>query len=238
MKDVAVFLPGYALLQRTTGLQKRKDIITISDEKIDIDKKIITKALKRLKRLKTIGIAALSMCLLIIFVVVPIANYKIGSGLTYSNLDEIYTANKFMGVLKNNDYEKAYSYLNIKGKYNLLIGGIYEPEMYDGIKNIEEKGFEWYDETCKDKYIENMKKLEKEGLNTEKFSYQDIYKEVDGWSVIFSAVSEKGITYKLVIRIDKDGITQISPQTENQDIFGSLEQEEDPLEIKLADYYC
>ena len=80
----------------------------------DIDEKIIKKGMRKIKRIKIIGISVLLVCLSFLFIIIPVRNYQRGSGITYANLKELYMTRKFMEAIKSKNYDKAYKYLNIK----------------------------------------------------------------------------------------------------------------------------
>ena len=205
--------------------------------KIHLDEKIIKKGIRKLKHFHYIGIVALTICLLIIFAVIPIVNYKVGNGITYSNLNELYNANKFIGAIKDKNYEKAYECLGIEENYEQLINKDYSSSVAEGINQIRENGFEWYDKTCKDKFLENMKELENNGYSIKSYTYKGIFRQLDGWEVDFIVEAEDGTSFELKIIINHDGIIEFSPMMSAENIYGESELETNPVNIYLSDHY-
>lgn len=122
------------------------------------------------------------------------------------------TAYGFEKALASGNYEKAYTYLDIEGKYqDLLETNSTNLKVMEGIHEIEKKGFEWYNEVAKTKFMENMKKLEEMNEVVDSYLGFHILKQSYGWTVDFNYVqtaSEQEIGMQL--DIFPDGITNFN----------------------------
>lgn len=86
-------------------------------------------AIKVLKRIKRRWMfSTLAVLILIPFIWLGINQYR-GQGISYTNIYDHYHAVKFLQALENQDYEKAYSYLNIRYYY--------EEELRDMLSSYE-----------------------------------------------------------------------------------------------------
>lgn len=68
---------------------------------------------------------------------------------------------QFAGAIKEKDYDKAYSYLGIRESYEELIDEEYPvdhtPSVIEGTQKIRDNGFAWYDEVCKEKFLQKYR---------------------------------------------------------------------------------
>ena len=207
----------------------------------DPDVQGIKKGIRKMKRIRVCGIAALSICLSIIFAVIPIVNYKVGSGITYANLDEIHVARQFAEAIKERDYEKAYSYLGIWEHYEELIHEEYPkdhtPSVIEGVRIIRENGFAWYDEVCKEKFLQNMQKLESSESLIVTYDLRNVERQVDGWSVTMEIGLQKGTSYLLRLRVGNDKIREAALYfTENIE-QGRLDKMLEEMDRNVGRYY-
>lgn len=76
---------------------------------------------KGLKKVRRRWIASLVILLLLIPLGIMGWNEYWGSGVCFTNLDDLYTANAFMRDLKQGDYEKAFSRLDIEPEYEYYL---------------------------------------------------------------------------------------------------------------------
>ncbi len=196
----------------------KADLTCSETEDINPDKRVIRKSINRIKLIRRLGLISLALCLIVIFVVSPILNYVNGRGLTYANVDEFYKANNFVKSIKKGDYEEAYTYLNINDNYERLISEKND-EVEDGINQIKDNGFEWYNEVCKNKFMANMTELEHSGYIIESFSFEEIYKGNDSWYVNFYITSENSEVFEMFLIITENGISQISTPVETENNF-------------------
>lgn len=174
---------------------------------------------------------------MIIFAVIPIVNYKVGNGITYSNLNELYYANNFIGALKDKNYEKAFGSIGVVENYEQLINKEYSSPVQEGINQIRQNGFEWYNKVCKDKFMENMKELENDGYSIKEYTYKGIFRQVNGWEVDFIVEAEDGTSFDLRIMINHDRIIEFSPMMNAENIYEENESETNPVNIYLSDNY-
>lgn len=71
---------------------------------------------KGFKKIRRRWVASLLVVILLIpTCIMGWAQYK-GTGIHFTNLNDLYIANKFVKQLENNDYEKAFQYIDIEGK--------------------------------------------------------------------------------------------------------------------------
>lgn len=181
------------------------------------EEQLIRKGMGRIKRIRYIGITALALCLVIVFALIPVVHYQTGTGVTYANLDEISMAKKFVKALETKDYEKAYTYLNIKGHFDELTSEAYQnnmngddsEEIIKGLEQIRTNGFDWYDEVCRAKFLENMISLEENNAIITSYRFLDVNKGYNEWYVDFKIRTECGDDYSLVVELDGNGINQI-----------------------------
>ena len=146
----------------------------------------------------------------------PIWNYAHGSGLTYTNLKAAYTAAAFEKALAAGDYEKAYRYLDIKSHYDNLLATVIDysnneenaKAIEKGIRQIEENGFDWYNEVCKEKFLENMKTLEDMNETLSSYSNFRIESQPFGHCVYFNVKTESNTDYQMAINMTPNGISE------------------------------
>lgn len=189
------------------------------DRKEEVEIKKIRRGIRQIKRWKVGGITAFLLALLLIFVVLPGWNYIHGSGITYTNLKAIYLANAFQQALVSGDDEKAYDYLDIRSAYDRLITTkVQEQAVREGIAEIQEKGFNWYDEVCREKFLECMKLLREEKENIsfyDKLPFQ-ISRQPGEWETSFKAKTTSGKRLRISLDIGSKGITGIYAAMDTQ----------------------
>lgn len=209
--------------------QYREQLPNVNESE-EIDVKGIKKGIRNINKWKIRGIISLCLVFSLIFVVLPIGNYIRGEGLTYANLKAAYIAYAFERALVSGDYEKAYRYLAIESHYDNLLetdrerallastnGEASEEELAEakavdeGIRKIEENGFDWYDEVCKEKFMENMKTLENSDEMINSFSGFYIESQPEGWIAHFDVRTSSGQDLRLQLDISSDGIEEFSP---------------------------
>lgn len=182
----------------------------------------IRQGIGRIKRWKVRGIAALCLILCLFLIVIPVWNYVRGQGLTYANLKAAYIAYSFEKALIGGDYEKAYGYLDIETHYEDLLatnidaliktsGEAHAKAVERGIQEIEEKGYDWYNQVCKDKFMQSMNLLEEMGEMLGSCSNSDIEKQSWGWLVNYSVRTSSGHYMIMQLQIDSGGIAHFSP---------------------------
>ncbi len=81
------------------------------------DEIIIKKGIKRLRRLWIISLATV---IVMIAIALIIKNEIRGEGLCFTNIDDLHKSKQFLNAIKNDDFEKAFKYLNIEKAYNLV----------------------------------------------------------------------------------------------------------------------
>lgn len=191
--------------------KKHKDFIQEFPQNIDLEEVETThirKGMRNIIRWKVTGIALLATILATVFLILPVWNQICGQGITYANLKAVQTAYGFERALANHDYEKAYTYLDIEGNYHALLDTDTENEkVMEGIREIKDKGFEWYNETAKERFINSMKILEEMNQMVTSYSRFYIIKQPYGWCVHFDYVlTDSNEEIEMQLDITSDGI--------------------------------
>ena len=215
----------------------------------DIDEKIIKKGMRKIKRIKIIGISVLLICLSVLFIIIPVRNYQRGSGITYANLKELYMTRKFMEDIKSKNYDKAYKYLNIRYKYDRYIEegkDLHEEdkeqkEEIERIRRLKEKGFTWYDKVSKKEFIKWMQELEDTKFNIVEYSYERIRIGVNEWYINIEVKTENKSHFIFQMNVDDNGIISFIPgqlTSENKKIKRQLKEAERYIQIyyRMPDY--
>ena len=226
----------------------RKEISTTMIQE-DIDEKIIKKGMRKIKRIKIIGISVLLVCLSFLFIIIPVRNYQRGSGITYANLKELYMTRKFMEDIKSKNYDKAYKYLNIRYKYDRYIEegkDLHEEdkeqkEEIERIRRLKEKGFTWYDKVSKKEFIKWMQELEDTKFNIVEYSYERIRIGVNEWYINIEVKTENKSHFIFQMNVDDNGIISFIPgqlTSENKKIKRQLKEAERYIQIyyRMPDY--
>ena len=226
----------------------RKEISTTMIQE-DIDEKIIKKGMRKIKRIKIIGISVLLICLYFLFIIIPVRNYQRGSGITYANLKELYMTRKFMEAIKSKNYDKAYKYLNIRYKYDRYIEegkDLHEEdkeqkEEIERIRRLKEKGFTWYDKVSKKEFIKWMQELEDTKFNIVEYSYERIRIGVNEWYINIEVKTENKSHFIFQMNVDDNGIISFIPgqlTSENKKIKRQLKEAERYIQIyyRMPDY--
>ena len=226
----------------------RKEISTTMIQE-DIDEKIIKKGMRKIKRIKIIGISVLLVCLSFLFIIIPVRNYQRGSGITYANLKELYMTRKFMEDIKSKNYDKAYKYLNIRYKYDRHIEegkDLHEEdkeqkEEIERIRRLKEKGFTWYDKVSKKEFIKWMQELEDTKFNIVEYSYERIRIGVNEWYINIEVKTENKSHFIFQMNVDDNGIISFIPgqlTSENKKIKRQLKEAERYIQIyyRMPDY--
>lgn len=225
--------------EKRANFQKEFSTLMIEDS---VDKKVIKKGIRKIKMIGVIGLSVLLVCFSFVFIVTPIRNYQKGRGITYVNLKELYVARQFMKSVKDKNYEKAYRYLDIKGEYDKVIarekeldeGKEEEQAQIEGIQQLKEKGFAWYDKVSREEFIKNMKSLEETGFNISNYFYDRISEGVNEWYVYFDIETENGSRLRFSMHVTNDGINyyyKSGLKTEDKKIRAQLKEAKKYLTI-------
>lgn len=153
----------------------------------------------------------IALILLILFTIPNIflcINQVDGDGISYTNLGDIYKANRMLTEIKKGNYEKAFNYLDIQGQYQNITESKETPALKDfytliTINNIsyyvsdqillneyrfyetdnDEKSF-WYSIYLSNNYVipeEQYNQLVKE------YTYEEMYNEINNRPVLISS---------------------------------------------------
>lgn len=192
-----------------------------ADIREEADLSGIKRGIGRIKRWRARGIAALCLTFCLFFIVIPTWNYVRGSGITYANLKAVYIAYSFEKALIAGDYEKAYGYLDIEKHYESLLATDVEglkkssgeadaEAIAQGLRELEERGYDWYNEVCKEKFLQSMKTLEEMGEAVKDCSNPDIQRQPWGWLVDYDIQTASGQRVVMQLDIYPGGIAEFS----------------------------
>lgn len=223
------------------------------DEQEEADLKKIREGIRKINRWKVRGIVSLCLSLVLILIVLPAWNYVRGWGLTYANLKAAYTAFSFEKALVSGNYEKAYDYLDMEWNYeNLLsadmeylieINGKKDGEIIeDHIQEIGEKGFDWYNGVCREKFMRNMRKLEEMDEMICTYSDFQILKQPWGWMVWFQVQTSSEQDFRMQLDIRPGGIvnfySSVDYETYNYETGEMIVDEElEQIDLMLSRFY-
>lgn len=227
------------------------------DQADDPDLKKIKRGMRKLTRWKRIGILALCLVFLLVFAVIPAYNYYVRwEGLTYANLKAAYTAHVFKNALASGDYEKAYELLDIRDHYDdLITTDRLGPDATEedkivmaGIREVEEKGFDWYEQMCRGQFFKNMNTLEELNENLASCSNFRIERQPgtetqeEQWWIFYHATTESGKNFTLRLDLQKGGVYDIIISTGYlTEGFGSrpeiIDEELEQQELMLSRFY-
>jgi len=104
---------------------------------IQLEKPAVDKVVKKgFKKIRFRWWASIVAILILIPVIYLGWNQYQGSGVSFTNIYEIYTGNAFMKCIEKGDYEKAYKYIDVDGiKQEWLNDGTFDEEMLENIKS-------------------------------------------------------------------------------------------------------
>lgn len=111
------------------------------------------------------------------------------------------------------------------------------PSVIEGTQKIRDNGFAWYDEVCKEKFLQNMQKLETTDSLIVTYDLQNVDKAADGWSVTLEIDLQKGISYLLQLCVDNGKIIGMALYfTENIE-QGRLDKLLEEMDCNIGRYY-
>ncbi|MDD6291700.1 MAG: zf-HC2 domain-containing protein [Lachnospiraceae bacterium] len=191
-------------------VSRYEEPVPVREEEKEPEVVSIQRGVRQIKRGKVAGFIALALVVAVFFVVIPLKNYIVGDGVTYANLKEIYMARSFGNAIAEGNYEKAYSYFTIEQDYDDLMEqydeeGI-EDSVKEGINQIKNNGFGWYDQICHDAFIESMNEVQRAGKRIKTCSYKSSVKQIYGWTLFFDGELESGESVTLQFDMTSDGI--------------------------------
>lgn len=191
------------------------DDMTRADEMIreaEPDEKCMEQSMKRMRKARRLGLRLFVICIAAFFVVLLSYNQIRKEGICFSSIGEVHQVMKFVRMVERGEYEEAYEILDIQGSYEELLEE-HSPEIEENIREIEEKGFEWYDNVCKAEFISNMTNLEQQGKQIEKYQFGYAWAIEDEWEIGIRVSFEHGDVVEMVFRANADKLEpQISMQ--------------------------
>lgn len=185
----------------------------------------IKKEYRRLKRWKKRGIVGAVVGVLLVLAVGNISINQIrGYGICYTNIGILMDVRQFNKAIEEGDYEKAYQYFDMEASYTDAIEE-------QNLVAIEEKGFEWYDQVCREAFVKKLKVLEAQGETITNLHKVYIERVEGNWQVGLLGTVESGVGFQMHISVTEDGIKPesfqgISP-TLNEDVLKLLYEETD-----------
>ncbi len=181
--------------------------------------KTIKKGIRKIKLAKTLLISFLVAIFIFIFVVIPVRNQIRGEGICYTNIDEIRLVKKFFSAVEKGDYEKAFSYVDIKSSYNDLIN-IGEDTDAD-IEEIQSYGYQWYEEASYKYFSQSMQELEDRGFSIKSYKIMCIYED---YEIELKVIFENGKECMVDIHVENGKILPyISATSFEEDIDRIME---------------
>lgn len=155
------------------GHMKASIINEVEDKSCEREKHeeiIIKKGIKKIRRL---WIMSLVVVILLVAPVIMIKNEIRGEGRCFTNINDIHNANQFLNAIENENYEKAFKYLNIKSSYT---GGArtYPVEI------------DQYRKIVKDYFINDMQLLVASGYKITGSELVAAYRYETEWRLVFN----------------------------------------------------
>lgn len=193
-------------------------------------------------RWRIIGRSVLGLLLTAVFLIIPVWNHVRGMGLTYGNLGAVHAAYAFERALASGDYEKAYGWLDLEYQYRELLATERTEDPADpdssnaeavmaGIREVEENGFDWYDGTCREAFLRNMRTLEEREGMIRSCSGLRVQRETFGWRVCLDVRTDAGEDLVLWMDVAGNRIRNLSASVSRSGTgsiadFGEKEQED------------
>lgn len=163
-------------------VQELSDVHNVCDNEREESKEQEAKALKKglgkIKRRWRFSVGAALMLLPVLLAAVLTFDQCTGSGIAFTNIDEIYTAKKFMNLLEKQEYEKASDMLDYTDAYNSIVEVIQnfkQPELialYGENPTMEE-----YKEKRTEKLLEFLEKMKTAGYSISDIRFNHVYRE-------------------------------------------------------------
>ncbi|MBE5956425.1 MAG: zf-HC2 domain-containing protein [Lachnospiraceae bacterium] len=175
-----------ALLSTGTGVleqvQELSDAHHVCDNERDELKEREAKALKKglgkIKRRWHFSVGAALMLLPLLLAAVLTFDQCTGSGIAFTNMDEIYTAKKFMNLLEKQEFEKAADMLDYTDAYSSImevIRGLGLPDLIAAYG--ENPTMEEYKEKRTEKLLEFLEKMKTAGYSISDIRFNHVYRE-------------------------------------------------------------
>lgn len=172
------------------------------------DEKKLMQGFKKIKRARILGIRLLVICIAAIFIGILSCHQIMGQGICFSSIGKIHHVMRFVRLVEQGNYEMAYDMLDVERSYEELLVS-HSPEIEENVRDIESKGFEWYDNVCRAEFISNMAELEQQGKQIESHQFCYAWELDDNWEIGVRILLESGNTAELRFYADND---KIDPQ--------------------------
>lgn len=184
------------------NLMKPVELVTYKDETIKKELSV-KKGFKKIRRRWLISVICVVLILPMIGVSLLTKNEINKEGICFSNLDDLNDCRSFLKAIQNKDYEKAYTYLDVKSVYDRLIYGYVFNTKLDELHEVNINDELWYvDESI---YLNEYK------------TYVDTGNDMEIWSSLISsnssnygktAIPKEKMTKELLNQVDvsKEGV--------------------------------
>ena len=160
------------------------------------DEIIMRKGVKKIRRL---WIMSLAIVIILVAFALIIKNEIRGEGLCFTNIDDINKSKQFLNAIKNEDFEKAFKYLDIEKVY----GG-----------NSRPVDINQYREIAKEYFIKDLQLLTTNGYKITDIKFASASRYETGWWLEFNIYmnnnGENEHIGKLVFISNKNGILPAS----------------------------
>lgn len=180
------------LWEEAGGEDKPQEVDTVHDKKREDSQQEEAKALKRglgkIKRRWKLSVASALMLLPALFIAVLTFDQCTGSGIAFTNLDEIQTAKKFMKLLEKQEFEEAAEMLDYTAAYNSIMESIRNLKQQELIALYGENPTkEEYKADRTENVLEFLEKMKKAGYSISNLRFNHVYKKEGslekGWVV-------------------------------------------------------
>lgn len=158
--------------------------------------------IKSFKKIRNRWIASIVIILIMIpFGYLGWGQYR-GSGLSFTNLHELYLGNRFMQCLESGDYEKAFEYVDWEERKNDWLQHCW----------FGEEKMENFEADAKAKFLELGEKMEQAGgIDEVQYLGIDIGGINDGavYYLVRFALMFEGVRYRVEVTVSDNGVTSL-----------------------------
>lgn len=150
--------------------------------------KEIKKVLTKVKRRWKLSIVSALMILPILLISVLTFDQFTGSGIAFTNIDEIHNAKEFMKQLEKQEFEMAAEMLDYTDSYNSVMEAIINLKQQELIKLYgENPTLEEYKQARTKNVVDYLKKMKSKGYSISNLRFNHVYREEgyknEGWTV-------------------------------------------------------
>lgn len=165
-------------------------VLSVDEKK---EKEIVRKGFKKIKRK---NISSLIALFLIIFVPYLLWGQVWGSGIAFTNIDDIYRCMKYMHYIKDGKYDKAVEMVD------------FSSIDYKQVNSVAHMTPDEYVDYMKERYVSKLQQYEELGLSIDNIYYDSAYyfDENGGWAICiaFDEVYPDGSRQKIIADINAE----------------------------------